>query len=109
MLRRKRSRKRRVVRGHGRSGSTRRGAAMVDSLSRLWKAVALVGVGTLGAATGVGFVSSDKDTQRREVTVHADADRVWELLSDPKNTPRWMPKDLLDIDRVEEMAKGDEG
>ncbi len=67
------------------------------------KVAALVAALGGGGGAAVGYGMTDKQTVRQEYTVDAKVGKVWDLLKDPENLPKWIPQDLLDIERVETL------
>lgn len=76
------------------------GSSLGGKLGKLLAGLVAVGGGG-GAAVGYGM--GDKDEIRHEIVIDAKIDKVWDLLSDPEKTPRWMPQDILDVVKVEKL------
>lgn len=82
---------------------------MFEGLARSVKVAGLAGAVGVGGVAGVSMGASERDEFKHEVVIKAKVDKVWELLSDPANTPRWMPQDLLNIERVEKTERREKG
>lgn len=59
-----------------------------------------------GAVLGIGFSQAPTMAARTEVVVNASQDDVWELVSDPRRTGEWLPKEVAEIERVEMLSGG---
>jgi uncharacterized protein YndB with AHSA1/START domain len=68
---------------------------------KLIKVVALLVVLVFAFVLIVGFASSPEFEDRHEVLVDAPPGKVWEIVSDPKRTPEWLPKEMTDGGIVE--------
>ncbi len=70
------------------------------------KFLLLVAVLAAGAVLGIGFTQDPQLDVRTTVLIDAPVDDVWDVVSDPRRTPEWLPQDLGPIERTEVHAKG---
>jgi len=82
---------------------------MFEGLARTLRVLGAVVLVGLGAVGGVSYGASDRDEFKHEVVIKAKPGAVWDLLSDPTKIPRWMPQDLLNIERVETIERPEKG
>lgn len=74
------------------------------SFTKYAQIAALLTTAGAGGAAGYGYMGEDKGIVKRDMVLQVRSQKVWDLLSDPVNTPRWLPKEVLDIDKVESIG-----
>jgi hypothetical protein len=75
-----------------------------SSIAKYGKIAALVAGLGAGGAAGYGYKGGDRGVKTQELTVYARPDKVWDLVSDPQNMVRWVPKEFLDIEKVDTLG-----
>jgi len=77
---------------------------MAAGITKYAQIAALLTTVGAGGAAGYGYKAEDRGIQRQEMTLQVRSQKVWDLLENPENTPRWLPKEVLDIDKVEKIG-----
>ncbi|MHC4830549.1 MAG: SRPBCC family protein [Planctomycetota bacterium] len=72
----------------------------------LFKLIALLVVLVIGLVIGIGFLAGQDSSSNVKVVVNASPAQIFAVVGNPKRTPEWLPKDVMDIKSVEVFNEG---